>query len=308
MGKYDKWSLSEPRFLSMTGLAKASFDRLLPFFESAHDIYLSRREMSGKAKQGARRFVIYKNSPLPSHADRLCFILYYLKHNPIQELQADTFDMEQAQCNEYIHGLSKILAQALDMAKAMPATTNNAFQELTKNLETKELLHDGTEREVPRPQCQDAQKNLYSGKKKKHTVKNAIISTMLGVILYVSPAYAGRVHDKRIAEEAYTIPSSFVLWQDTGYQGYAPEGVTVVQPTKKPKGGELSDEQRHVNRSISSIRVRIEHFIGGVKRFRIVKDECRAYKNNFRDTIFATCAGLYNFRVMANSPIYPDNQ
>jgi hypothetical protein len=307
MGKYEKWSLLEPRFLSMTGMAKTDFDRLLPFFESAHNTYLSRREMSGRVKKGARRFVIYKNSPLPNHAERLCFILYYLKHNPIQEVQADTFDMEQAQCNEYVHGLSQILAQALGMAKAMPATTGGAFQALANRLENKELLHDGTEREVPRPQDMDAQKDLYSGKKKKHMVKNAVIATMLGMILFVSPNYAGPVHDKRMAE-GYTIPPGFALWQDTGYQGYAPEGVTVVQPTKKPKGGELSEEQRHENRSISSVRVRIEHFIGGVKRFRIVKDECRAYKDNFRETIFVTCSGLYNFRVMANPPKYSDNQ
>jgi len=307
MGKYEKWSLLEPRFLSMTGMTKTDFDRLLPFFESAHDAYLSRREMSGKVKKGARRFVIYKNSPLPTHAERLCFILYYLKHNPIQEVQADTFDMEQAQCNEYVHGLGQILAQALDMAKAMPATTNEDFQALANKLENKELLHDGTEREVPRPQDMDAQKDMYSGKKKKHTVKNAVIATMLGVILYVSPNYAGPVHDKRMAED-YTIPPEFALWQDTGYQGYAPEGVTVVQPAKKPKGGELSEEQRHENRSISSVRVRIEHFIGGVKRFRIVKDECRAYKNNFRQTVFVICTGLHNFRIMDNPPKYPDNQ
>lgn len=73
------------------------------------------------------------------------------------------------------------------MAKAMPATTDEAFQTLANNLENKELLHDGTEREVPRPQDMDAQKALYSGKKKKHTVKNAVIATMLGMILYVSP-------------------------------------------------------------------------------------------------------------------------
>jgi hypothetical protein len=50
MGEYEKWSLSEPRFLSMRGLAKTDFERLLPYFESAHDRYLSRREMSGKIK------------------------------------------------------------------------------------------------------------------------------------------------------------------------------------------------------------------------------------------------------------------
>ncbi|MDW8332569.1 MAG: transposase family protein [Cyclobacteriaceae bacterium] len=307
MGKYEKWASYEGRFLAMTGLSKADFDRLLPFFECAHDEYLSRFEMSGRRKKGARRFVIYKNSPLPDHAERLSFILYYLKQNPIQEAMADTFDMEQAQCNEYIHGLSRILAMALQKANAMPAVTNEAFVALANRLENKELIHDATEREVPRPQDADRQKDLYSGKKKRHTVKNAVIATMMGLVLYVSPNYAGRVHDKRIAD-TYTIPGEFVLWQDTGYQGYAPADVVVIQPTRKPKGKTLSEEEGRRNHSICSTRVRIEHFIGSIKRYRIVKDECRTYKDNFREAIFATCTGLHNFRVLKNPPKYADNQ
>jgi hypothetical protein len=53
------------------------------------------------------------------------------------------------------------------------------------------LLHDGTEREIPRPVNDDLQKEHYSGKKKKHTVKNALIITVCCVILYVSRTLAG---------------------------------------------------------------------------------------------------------------------
>lgn len=284
MSKYEKWLTIPSRFLSMTGYSVEDFQRLLPFFEVSHDRYLSRHEISGKVKSGFRRFVIYQNSPIPTHAERLCFILFYLKHNPVQELQAETFNMEQAQCNEYIHGLHKILDLALERSGNMPKRTDETLQSVLKELKIKELVHDGTEREVPRPQDEAGQKDLYSGKKKKHTVKNAFIATMFGTILFVSQTYAGRVHDKRMAEQ-YQIPAGFALWQDTGYQGYTPEGVLIIQPMKKPKGKDLTDEQKHDNSSISSLRVRIEHFIGGVKRYRIVKDECRAYKNNFRDTV-----------------------
>ena len=307
MGKYEKWLENPDRFRSMTGLNIEDFNRLLTFFESAHDAYLSRHEMNGKVKSSTRKFVIYKSSPLPTHAERLCFILYYLKHNPIQEAQADTFDMDEKPCHEYIHGLHTILDLTLERADSMPARTDSGFQAILKNLKGNELLHDGTEREIPRPQDSDAQKEQYSGKKKRHTVKNAIIATMMGTILFVSSTVAGKLHDKRLAE-TYTIPQGCTLWQDTGYQGYAPDGVLIIQPKKKPKGGELTNEERQMNYSISSVRVRIEHFIGGVKRFRIVKDECRAYKNNFRDRVIGTCTGLYNFRIAANPPKYADNQ
>lgn len=307
MSKYEKWLSNPSRFLSMTGYSIDVFQRLLSFFEVAHDHYLRKYEMSGKAKSGFRRFVIYQNSPLPTHAERLCFILFYLKHNPVQELQAETFHMEQAQSNEYIHGLRKILGLALDRAGSMPARTNDELQDVLKELKINELVHDGTEREVPRPQDETAQKEQYSGKKKKHTVKNDFIATMFGTVLFVSQTCAGRVHDKRMAEQ-YSIPPGFAPWQDTGYQGYAPEDVLIIQPMKKPRGKELSEEQKHENASISSYRVRIEHFIGGVKRYRIVKDECRAYKNNFRDLVIGSCTRLYNFRVAMKPPQYADNQ
>jgi hypothetical protein len=307
MQKYEKWLKEPTRFLSMTGYDIEAFQRLLPHFEVAHDGYLSRHEIDGTIKKRVRRFVIYQNSPLNNHAERLCFILFYIKHNPVQEVQAEMFEMDQGYCNAYIHGLQHILDLALLSHGSMPARTDKTLQIVLKTLENKEILHDGTEREVPRPQDETAQKDYYSGKKKKHAVKNAVIGTMVGFIIFVSQTYAGRVHDKRMAED-YTIPSGFILWQDTGYQGYAPEGVDIVQPTKKPKGKELSEEQKHLNSAISSYRVRIEHFIGGLKRYRIVKDECRAYKNEFRDAIIGTCAGLYNFRITTKYPQYVDNQ
>lgn len=307
MSKYEKWLKNPSRFLSMTGYTIEDFDRLLPYFEHVHDEYLSKHEMNGKKKGGQRRFVIYQKSPLPSHAERLCFILFYLKHNPVQEVQADVFDMDQAQANAYIHGLHVVLKLTLARTQSLPARTDTGLQVALNNLEDKELLHDGSEREVPRPQHKEKQEEQYSGKKKKHTVKNAFIATMFGVILFVSPTYAGRVHDKRIAE-GYQIPAGFTLWQDTGYQGYSPAGVRILQPDKKPKGKELTVEQKKRNRAISSVRVRIEHFIGGIKRYRIVKDECRAYKNDFRDQTIGVCTGLYNFRVINNLPQYADHQ
>lgn len=307
MSKYEKWLKNPGRFLSMTGYSIDDFHRLLPYFEQSHDRYLKHYEMSGKRKKGLRRSVIYKSSPLPRHVDRLCFILFYLKHNPVQEVLADLFDMEQGQTNEFVHGLNTVLGHALEVAGNMPARTNESLQIALNNVEINELVHDGSEREIPRPQDSERQKENYSGKKKRHMVKNGFVATLFGFILFVSPTYAGSVHDKRIAE-GYTIPGGSILWQDTGYQGYAPHGVEILQPEKKPKGSELDDEQKALNRDISRIRVRIEHFIGGVKRYRIVKDECRAYKNDFRDKIIGTCTGLYNFRISANLPKYPDNQ
>lgn len=196
-----------------------------------------------------------------------------------------------------------MLDEALSLACVLPAQTSKELKSLlaaspsAAGQSQMPLLHDATEREVPRPQQAEEQQEKYSGKKKRHTVKNAVITNAVCYILFASLTFNGSVHDKKIADQSYRIPPGFSLGQDCGYQGYRPAGVTIIQPLKKPKGKELTQEQKQENRKISRFRVRIEHAIGSVKRCRIVKDECRLRKNNFVDTVFRTCAGLHNLRL-----------
>ena len=159
------------------------------------------------------------------------------------------------------------------------------------------LLHDGTEREIPRPIDADQQKEQYSGKKKRHTVKNAVIVTTSCLILFVSQTVCGKTHDKKMADTMYSFPISCTLYQDTGHQGYAPEKVKVIQPVKKGKGKVLTQEQKEFNKEVSRIRVRVEHAIGSAKFMRIVKDECRLRANQFVERIFTTCVALHNLRI-----------
>jgi hypothetical protein len=82
-----------------------------------------------------------------------------------------------------------------------------------------------------------------------------------------------------------------------GFQGLLLNGITLVQPQKKPPGGGLTPPEKATNRAISSIRIRIEPAIGGVKRARLVKDKIRLLKDGCRDPIMETCCGRHNFRL-----------
>jgi hypothetical protein len=92
-------------------------------------------------------------------------------------------------------------------------------------------------------------------------------------------------------------PKDIGVYQDTGFQGYAPDGVKTFQPQKKPKGKELTPEQKEHNRLISSIRIVIEHIISGIKRCRIVKDIFRNTKEKYDDLVMEIACGLHHFRV-----------
>ena len=122
----------------------------------------------------------------------------------------------------------------------------------------------------------------------------------------MSATYEGKANDKSLADlEGYSLPPGSYLYQDMGFQGFALAGVTIVQPQKKPRGGQLTPAEKATNRRISSIRIRIDHAIGGVKRYRIVKDNIRLLKDWIRDTVMETCCGLHNFRVQYRPWNYP---
>jgi hypothetical protein len=119
-----------------------------------------------------------------------------------------------------------------------------------------------------------------------------------GPICFLGATYEGKANDKRLAElEGYTLPHGSCLSHDRGFQGFLLNGVTIVQPKKTPPGGDLPPPEKATNQAISSIRIRSEHAMGGVKRSRIVKEKRRLLKDGIRDTIMETCCGLHNFRL-----------
>ena len=134
--------------------------------------------------------------------------------------------------------------------------------------------------------------------KKRHMLKNNVIINPACRILFLSATCAGKKHDKRVADEAgYTFPEGSYVYQDTGFQGFGEATLVIQQPKKKPRGKELSPEDKVRNRRLASARVRVEHAIGGVKRYRIVKVRIRNWKPGFRDQVMETCCGLHNFRL-----------
>jgi len=129
-----------------------------------------------------------------------------------------------------------------------------------------------------------------------------VLTTLKLRILWLSDTVEGSVHDKKICDnQPLHLPLGISLWQDTGFQGHHPEGVNVKMTTKKPKGKELLEEQKETNRSISSVRVKVEHAIGCVKICRIFKDRFRCHKFGFDDLVMELACGLHNLRMTLNS-------
>jgi Helix-turn-helix of DDE superfamily endonuclease len=122
MPSYEEVTQRAGSLRSMTGLTEAEFTALLPHFEHALVAYLQDRTIDGQSRT-SRRYSTYVTCPLPTMADKLLFILTYLKQHPIQEVQGQLFGMSQSNANKWIHLLHPVLNRALADQELLPART-----------------------------------------------------------------------------------------------------------------------------------------------------------------------------------------
>ena len=298
MIKFQLLKKSLVAFQSFTGLNLAAFYELLPSFERAYEADLDRRDKKRTPKRKRERGG-GRTGALPQLEDKLLFILFYFKVYPVQELQGYLFGMGQTQAGEWIHRLTPILNLALGYEKQLPARKTQDIEQVLKMCPDLEFIIDGTERPIRRPKNKAKQKEYYSGKKGRHTVKNNVVTEKpTKKVKVLSPTCEGKKHDKKLADEqAIPFPQGSKVRQDLGFQGYQPEGVTIYQPMKKPKGKELTPEQKQINKELSKERIGVEHSIGGIKGFGIVHDIFRNFRDWYADLVMETACGLHNWRL-----------
>jgi hypothetical protein len=298
MIRFDQLKNKPAMLKCLTGLTVEGFLALLPAFAVAYNVDLNPRDGQRGIPRQRERGAGQKGA-LPALADKLVFILFYFRIYPVQMAQGFFFGMGQPQAHEWIHRLSPVLKAALGYDIQLPARRPQDIQAVLETCPGLAFIIDGTERPIRRPQEAERQKANYSGKKKRHTRKNNVITDKrTGKIKGLSPTVEGKRHDKKLADEQDgAFPPGSTLWKDTGFQGYEPNHIKTFQPTKKPKGRDLSPEEKAANRAISPERILVEHSLGGVKVFRIVHHVFHNVREGFDDLVMEIACGLHNFRL-----------
>ncbi len=229
-------------------------------------------------------------------ADKLFFILFYFKCYPTFDVIGLMFDLDRSNACRNVHKLIPILNGILKEAMVLPKRQIHTTEDLFELFPVvHDLFIDATERQIPRPKNKHKQKENYSGKKKRHTKKNTIISDENREIRYLGPTVEGKKHDYRTFRDEFPkepppipppdtppLPGDFRFWTDPAYIGIEKDfpWLNVIMPVKKPKGRDLTQYEKHLNKLISGIRVKVEHAIGGVKRFGIVSN---IFRNKIED-------------------------
>ena len=276
-----------------TSLTVAEFDTLAIKFSVLWSTTLAEQPAEGTPRQ--RKPGGGRKSVLATAEDKLFFILVYYKAYPTQDIMAILFGITQGQISDWVGRLTRLVGQLMTLH--LPARKT---RELRLLLEAEpawsELIIDGTERRLPRPTRADRQRRYYSGRKKRHTVKN-VIGTAKGKVRWCSRTVPGRRHDKAVVEdERLRLPKGVTVLGDSGFVGLEPGAAAMITPWKKPKGRRLHWKRRAFNRLLSRERVKIEHTLASVKRLRILRDEFRNRRKGMVDDVMVLGCALHNYR------------
>jgi len=118
--RYQDVAHSETSLLALTSLTPTEFGALVPAFEACFFEAMRTNTIDGLPREN-RRYVSYKNSPLPTIEDKLLFILVHRKQNLTQEVQGRLFGMRQSVANKWLHLLRPVLQAALQRVEALPS-------------------------------------------------------------------------------------------------------------------------------------------------------------------------------------------
>jgi hypothetical protein len=291
--------LNQARLIrAITGLNRKAFEELVPSFTEAYEQSLVKPLEERKRAPGGGR-----KATLGTPSEKLLYILLYCKCYPTFDLLSVLFDFDRSCAHDWVHRLLPILETTLGSKQVLPVRQIRSIEEfLDRFPDVREVILDGTERPVQRPQDPDQQKSHYSGKKKRHTRKHITGSTRQKRVILLSKARPGKVHDKRQLDEedvVSNIPEEVPIEGDLGFQGLQKEFENIHLPHKKPRGKELTEQQKQENRDFSAQRVKCEHAHGGIKRYNAVASIYRNRVTDFDDHLMLVATGLWNFYLEA---------
>jgi hypothetical protein len=231
------------------------------------------------------------------------FIVFYLKCYPTYDLAAFFFEVNRSQIQRWVKTLLPILQESLAWEVVLPQRKISSVEEFMQRFPgVKDVFIDGTERPGQRPKKAKSQRKHYSGKQHQHTHKNLVMTDDQGQFLIISQTKPGARQDYHRFKHAGfgdCIPPEVGTWVDLGFMGIKKDypHLAVVMPHKSSKNKPLTPAQKEENRIICAIRIRVEHALAGLKRFRCLTDTYRNKGQTLADTFILIAAALWNYHL-----------
>jgi hypothetical protein len=298
-------NLRNPRqWKSVTGLSEAEFHQLVACFKIKYEEKYG-IPLSQKIKYVPRNQAVFK-----TYEDLAFFGFFQLKNSLTYDSLGFVFQTDGSNAQRTFNNFINLMEPVLQELGHLPKRTLESVEEFETLLGSEEdICIDGTEIPIQRPENEQINKMAFSGKKKGHRIKNLIVTNLRKRILYVSGLFYGSVHDYTILKTVFDKEKNWFEFCkvriDLGFLGFGSDylygDLSIPHKKKRGKKGEpkpeLSEEQKIYNKAESSVRVVVEHSIGGMKRFRFLGERIRLKSLVFIDKIIGVCAGLWNFHL-----------
>ncbi len=300
MLSYDRLSKKPLLFKSFTGLSVKQFDDIYGEIESKytkHEIKrLSYRNDRERSIGAGRHFKLdVKN--------RTIMVLVYYRLCITYTLMEFLFGLDQSNVCRGIQKMESLIKKCLPIPQKIYSVTRRlkSKEEVEKYFPGFLAFIDCSEQEIPRPKNRQRRRLYYSGKRKKHTVKNLYTANQKGLIVYKTKRrQRGREHDYHIYKKNHPeLPEDVERMYDLGFIGVQkdfPEQISSL-PIKRKRNQTLTQEEEEYNRIHSKKRIVIEHALCRLKKYRIMSD---VFRNRLRkyDRVSDIVSGLVNYRIM----------
>lgn len=262
--------VSESKFKRAVGVNREIFEFQVAILEDA---------LKEKHKKGGRP------PKLPTEDILLLMYNYYRDYNTFLKLGL-YFEIDESNAYRWIKWCESILQSYM----------SEDFDISKINIQN-ELIVDVMECLIQRPKIYEIQREYYSGKKKKHTIKiQVIIEEKTKKIVGVAFG-KGSVHDFSLFQKSTKELDTLAKFlADSGYQGILKLFPNSLTPKKKSKNNPLSTEDKELNHLISSNRIAIEHTNSQLKIFKILSERYRNRIGTFFPRAIFICS-LYNFQL-----------
>ena len=185
MLSYDRLSKKPLLFKSFTGLTVKEFDEIydkeIVKRYCKHEIKrLSNRKDSRERSIGAGR---------PFKLDiknRFLMLLVYYRLYITYTLAGFLFDLDQSNICRDIQKLESLIRKCVPIPQKMYKITKRLRtpEEVEKHFPGFIAFTDCSEQQIPRPKNKERRKMYYSGKKKRHTIKNQLMVNNPGLIIH----------------------------------------------------------------------------------------------------------------------------
>jgi hypothetical protein len=288
-------------FHSMTGLSLALFADLLrdvlPRLATAQHQRLSRPTRK-RAPGGGHPFEL-------DLRDQVLLTVIWLRHYPTHETLAYMFGISDSTVSRIIERVLPILEAAgcdtmrlPDPGKKRRRTLDALLQDMPELM----VIIDTFEQRVQRPREHTAADQLYSGKKKQHTLKSQIaVHEYSGQMVDIAPSVVGPMADITLLAQSHLLdrlPPGVGAGGDLAYVGMAtlhPQGLGAT-PRRKPRGKHRPPEDVAYNRAFARRRIVVEHTIRRVRCYQAVTQTDRHHRRQHTARVRAV-AGLVNRRL-----------